>query len=232
MSDDPHARVVADRLAAVGERVEAARRRSARAADRVRILPVTKGFDLAVVRAAAAAGCAEVGENYAQELERKATTAAEEGLEMRWHMIGGVQRNKVRRIAEFVSLWHTVDRLSLGEAIAARAPGAAVMVQCNLSNEPHRPGCALEEVDTLVGQLGEVDLEVVGLMGVAPLGPPEGARPGFRALVDRAEALGLPERSIGMSGDLEVAVEEGATLVRVGTAIFGPRPPREPRPAG
>jgi uncharacterized pyridoxal phosphate-containing UPF0001 family protein len=98
-----------------------------------------------------------------------------------------------------------------------------VLVQVNLSGEPQKGGCAEGEVDGLVEGLAGLELDVRGLMGVAPAGPPEGSRPGFRRLVARADALGLPVRSIGMSADAEVAVSEGATMVRLGTALFGER---------
>jgi uncharacterized pyridoxal phosphate-containing UPF0001 family protein len=99
-------------------------------------------------------------------------------------------------------------------------------VQVDVTGEPSKGGCPPADVPALVERAADAGLEPKGLMAVGPLGPPEEARPGFRALVGLADQLGLAERSIGMSGDLEVAVQEGATMVRVGTALFGPRPPR------
>ncbi len=132
----------------------------------------------------------------------------------------------MRQIAPFVALWQTVDRAALAAEIARRAPGAAVLVQLNLSGEPQKGGCAPEEAEALVVRAADLGLDVRGLMGVAPAGPPELARPGFRQLVALADDLGLPVRSVGMSADLEVAVEEGSTMVRIGRDLFGERPVR------
>jgi pyridoxal phosphate enzyme (YggS family) len=192
----------------------------------VRILAVTKGFGPDVVEAALAVGFDAVGENYAQELVAKAERLAARGVHPTWHFLGRLQRNKVRHLAPLVSVWESLDRVELVDEVARRAPGAAVLVQANLSGEAHKGGAPLDGVAALVSRAQASGLDVRGLMGVGPTGPPELARPGFRALVALADDLGLPERSIGMSADLEVAVREGATEVRVGTALFGPRPPR------
>ena len=184
------------------------------------IVAVTKDHGPAAVRAAVTAGLHDVGENRAQELEAKATSAPD-GL--RWHFIGPVQRNKVRRVAAVVHLWQSVDRVAAGEEIAKRAPGAAVLVQVNVSGEPQKHGCGLAEAPALADQLAGLGLDVRGVMAIGPSGPPEDARPGFRRLRALADRLALPECSMGMSDDLEVAVQEGATIVRVGRALFGPR---------
>jgi pyridoxal phosphate enzyme (YggS family) len=192
----------------------------------VRILAVTKGFGPDAVDAALAAGLQAVGENYAQELIAKAELLAARGVHPTWHFLGRLQRNKVRHLAALVSVWESLDRVELVDEVARRAPGAAVLVQANLSGEPRKGGAPLGEVAALVARAQASGLEVRGLMGVGPAGAPELARPGFRDLVSLADDLGLAERSIGMSADLEVALSEGATEVRVGTALFGPRPPR------
>jgi uncharacterized pyridoxal phosphate-containing UPF0001 family protein len=143
-----------------------------------------------------------------------------------WHYLGAVQRNKVARLAPVVSCWQGLSRREEGEAIARRHPGATVLVQVNVSGLPGRGGCAPDGVPELVAGLRDQPLEVAGLMAVGPPGPPEAARPGF-ALVSRlADALDLPVRSMGMSDDLEVALSEGSTMVRLGRALFGDRPPR------
>jgi len=135
----------------------------------------------------------------------------------------------VRHLAPYVALWHSVDRVEVGAEIAKRAPGAAVLAQVNVSGEPQKGGCEPGATAVLVGALRELGLDVLGLMGVAPAGPPEAARPGFMHLASLAGELSLPELSIGMSDDLEVAVECGATYVRVGRSLFGARPVfREP----
>lgn len=193
----------------------------------VRIIAVTKGFDVAAPRAALTVGLSSLGENYAQELVAKDDALDEsERASIHWHFIGRLQRNKVRLLAARVAVWQSVDRIELLDEIARRAPGATVFVQVDLSGEPQKGGAAPDAVPGLVDHARSLGLDVRGLMGVGPAGPPEGSRAGFRALVDLADRLELPERSIGMSHDLEVAVEEGATLVRVGTALFGARPPR------
>ncbi|WP_420436668.1 YggS family pyridoxal phosphate-dependent enzyme [Candidatus Poriferisocius sp.] len=195
--------------------------------DRVRVVAVTKGFGPEAVLAAAGAGLLDVGENYAQELLAKAGALGEQ-LEAehlpRWHFIGRLQRNKIRKIAHLVDLWQSVDRTEAAVEIARRAPGARVLVQVDVAGIGDRGGCPPEETAQLVAGCQGAGLEVAGLMAVGQPGPPEGARPGFRLLAAQAADLGLAELSMGMTADIEVAVEEGATMVRVGTALFGPRP--------
>lgn len=197
--------------------------------ERVRLVAVTKGFPVEVVRAALDAGLVDIGESYVQELVRKAAEldADQRGARWpRWHFVGRLQRNKVRRAAPHVALWHSVDRLSLGAEIARFAPGAAVLVQVNTSREEQKGGCSPAMAPAVVDGLRDLGLDVRGLMTVGPAGPPEGSRPAFRALRQLADRLGLRELSMGMTGDLDVAVAEGATIVRVGTGLFGPRPAR------
>jgi PLP dependent protein len=211
---------VAAGLEAVRARIAAA----GGAPDRVTVVAVTKGFGPEAPRAALAAGLVHLGENYAQELEAKAAEVAGEG-EACWHFIGRLQRNKVRRVAPLVALWESVDRRPLGEEIARRAPGAKVLVQVNISAEEAKGGCTPEEAPELVGALGELGLDVRGLMGVAAAGEEARARAQFAELAALRASLGLAELSMGMTADLEAAVAEGATIVRVGTALFGQRPP-------
>jgi pyridoxal phosphate enzyme (YggS family) len=208
----------------VATRVAAVRTRIAELTDRpVRLVAVTKGHPVEVAAAALAAGCSDLGESYAQELVPKAAALAAGEPAPSWHFIGRLQTNKVRAVAGIVDLWQTVDRESLAIEVAKRAPGAAVLVQLDLAGLPGRGGCAPDEAPALVRRCAELGLQVRGLMGVGVPGPPESARPGFRLLDRMADDLGLEERSMGMSGDLDVAVEEGSTLVRVGTALVGPR---------
>jgi pyridoxal phosphate enzyme (YggS family) len=187
--------------------------------DRVRLVAVTKGFGVDVVRTALGAGLTDLGESYAQELLAKAEVHGAV-----WHFVGRLQRNKVRKVAPFVNLWQSVDRLSLGAEIARWAPGARVLAQVDLSGEPTKGGCPPPQLPGLVDGLRDLGLDVCGLMGIGPLAEPEAARPGFRMLRRMAEEHGFSELSMGMTADLEVAVEEGATMVRVGTGLFGPRP--------
>lgn len=186
----------------------------------VRIVAVTKGFGPEAVAAAVAAGLPDCGENFAQSLLAK-VDGAPDGT--RWHFLGPVQRNKVKALAPHVQLWHGIDREAAGAEVARRCPGAAVLVQVNLAGDPARPGCGWDEAGPLVDRLRALGLEVRGLMGVASPGAGV-AREQFRRLAQLARTLELGELSMGMSGDLEVAVEEGATIVRIGTALFGARP--------
>ena len=210
---------VADRLAAVRERLADAAGRAGRPASEVRLVVVTKGVPVPVVQAALDAGATELGENRAQELLAKAPTLKGQPT---WHFVGRLQRNKVAALAPVVDLWQSVDRLELGRAIASRAPGAAVLAEVNVATDPAKAGVAPEEAPALVDGLRSAGLAVDGLMTVPAAG--RDPRPAFAALAALAERLGLAEVSMGMSDDFEVAVEEGATIVRVGRAIFGPRP--------
>lgn len=208
---------VAANVAAVRERIAAAG-----GDGRVRLIAVSKGFGAEAVEAAVQAGVTDVGESYAQELVAKAAEVS--GPAPRWHFIGRLQTNKVKAVARLVDVWHSVDRATLGDEVARRAPGAQVLLQVNVTDEPQKGGCIPAEAPNLVKRFRQGGLEVVGLMAVGATGPAEAARPGFRLLNRLADRLQLPERSMGMSGDLEVAVEEGSTMVRVGRALFGDRP--------
>lgn len=212
--------VVAERLAAVRRRIAAA----GADPDRVTVVAVTKGFDVEAVRAARAAGIGAVGENYADELLEKAT-AAGPGL-VHWHYLGAVQRRKVGRLAPVVACWQSVCRVEEGRALAARAPGATVFVEVDVTGIPGRLGVHPEQAGRLVSDLRALDLVVEGLMMVGPPGPPEASRVAFREVGRLRRDLGLTHFSAGMSDDLEAAVAEGSTMVRVGRALFGPRPTR------
>jgi uncharacterized pyridoxal phosphate-containing UPF0001 family protein len=144
-------------------------------------------------------------------------------VEPTWHFIGRLQRNKVKSVAAAVSLWHSVDRPEIGEAIARHAPGARVLVQVNVGGEEQKGGCRPQDAPGIVAALGDLGLRVEGLMTVPPeAGDP---RPFFAQLQELASDLGLGTLSMGMSGDFEAAIEEGSTIVRVGTAVFGARRP-------
>jgi PLP dependent protein len=154
----------------------------------------------------------------------KAPAARAAGLAV--HFIGQLQTNKVRQLAGLVDLWETVDRPRLVTELAKRAPGARVLVQVDTTGEEGKGGCPLADVPALVRTATDAGLVVTGLMTVGPTeGGPEAARPGFRAVRALVADLGLATCSMGMSADLDVALEEGTTEIRVGTLLFGPRPP-------
>lgn len=193
---------------------------------RVELVCVTKGHPAEVVAAAAAAGCVQMGESYAQELLAKDAQlrVADAILGFEWQFIGRLQRNKVRQVAPLVGLWHTIDRSSLATEVARRAPGARVLVQLDLAGLPDRGGCPMPEASSLIEHCRQLGLQVEGLMGVGLPGDPERSRPAFRELGEIADAAELATRCIGMSDDLEVAVQEGSTMVRIGRALVGARP--------
>lgn len=235
---DPDGLAPAPEVAVVAARLEEIRRRiraTGRHPDSVRLVAVTKGFDVGAVTAALALGLVDIGENYAAELVAKAAHVADDadgapGDESRpcWHFLGAVQRRRVRELAAVVGCWQTLTRVVEGEAIAGRAPGARVLVEVDVSGLPGRNGCPPGAVPGLVRSLEALELDVGGLMVVAPPGPLEVARAAFRTTAALGADLGLAELSMGMSGDYEVALEEGATMVRVGQALFGPRRPHVP----
>jgi len=209
------------------KRLAELRRRIARSSphpEAVSVVAVTKGFGPAAVRAALSAGVTDVGENYAAELLAK-SAALPAGAGARWHFLGAVQRNKVARLAPLVECWQSVCRVEEGMAIARHRPGATILVQVDIAGLAGRRGVPPEAVTELVMSLAPGDLSVRGLMAVGVPGPPEASRPGFRRLVQLADELGLPVRSLGMSDDLDVALSEGSTMVRVGRALFGDRAP-------
>lgn len=191
--------------------------------DSIRIVAVTKGFGIAAVAAAVAAGLLDVGENYAQELLDKTDDAPPDA---RWHFLGVVQRNKVVRLSPWVRAWHGLDRPAAADAVAKANPGVEVFIEVNVSGVASRPGCAPQDVDALVAHCRALPLDVSGLMAVGPAGDLEGSRQCFRFLAHEGRRLGLRELSMGMSGDFEAAVAEGATTLRLGRVLFGPRPER------
>ena len=190
----------------------------------VSLIAVTKTFPRSAWFDAQAAGCDGIGENYAQELVSK---AAEGAAPLPVHFIGHVQTNKVRALADIVDVWQTVDRASVADEIAKRCPakGPTVFIQVNTSGEESKAGCAPDELAGLVERCRDLGLHLDGLMTIGPTsGEPVATRAACRLLRSLADEHGLAQRSMGMTGDLEVAVEEGSTMVRVGSAIFGPRP--------
>jgi pyridoxal phosphate enzyme (YggS family) len=207
---------VAEQVAEVRAQIARAAVIAGRDPSTVTLVAATKTVDVARVAEVIAAGVPDVGENRAQELLAKTEVAG-----ARWHFLGQLQRNKVRQLAPWVACWESVDRAELGLEIAQRAPGARVLVQVNLGEEPQKGGCAPDALAPLVETLAGTGLDVAGLMTV----PPHDGEPRrwFARLRELAGGLGLTELSMGMTEDYAVAVEEGATIVRVGRAIFGAR---------
>ena len=205
-------RIVGERIRALQDELEVS------SGGRTRLLPVTKAFGQDAVRAVREAGLTEVGESYAQELISKHGEV--DDSEVVWHMIGRLQRNKVRRLAGLVSLWQSVDRLEIVDEIARWAPGARILVQVDFLRRPAQGGCRPGDVELLVIRGCEAGLEVAGLMGIGLKGDREGTERSFAQIAKLADQLGLDERSMGMTDDRELAVEHGSTLVRVGRALF------------
>jgi hypothetical protein len=227
---------VAQNVARVHERMRQAAQRSGRDPAAVRLVAAAKTVDAARIRAAIAAGVTIIGENYLQEARRKIGQLGRGAVE--WHLIGTLQRNKVRYVFDLFDLLHAVDRLELaaeihrrGERLGRRIP---VLLEVNIGAEASksgfRPRALLADVEKLAPL---THVQVRGLMTIPPpTATPDEARPFYQELRDLRdrlarkgiEGLDFAELSMGMTADFEVAIEEGATLVRVGTAIFGPRP--------
>ena len=234
MSAFPH---LQDNLTAVRGRLDRAARAAGRDPSSIRLVAISKTFPPEAVRTAAAAGQLDFGENRVQEALPKIEAVADPALS--WHLVGHLQSNKVRRAVTAFTWIHSVDSLSLlrqlDTAAAARGVSPKLLIQVDLAGESTKFGLPEPQVADVVRAAGDLQAaRLVGLMLLPPYAEnPEDARPWFRRLRqlrDRLAADGIPpgrlaELSMGMSHDFHVAVEEGATIVRVGTAIFGERPP-------
>jgi pyridoxal phosphate enzyme (YggS family) len=227
---------VAGRVERVRERIATAAGRAGRDPAAITLVAVAKLHPVEAIRAALAAGVADIGENYAQELEAKAAELA--GTGVRWHFVGRLQRNKAGTLVAARALVHSLASLPAARALGRRAHAAGTvaraLVQVELDERPAAHGVRPADLEGFVAAGRAVEgLELAGLMVMpAAAADPEASRPAFRRAAELAWSLGPGMRhlSMGMTDDLEVAVEEGATLVRVGTAVFGPRPARRPRP--
>ena len=231
-------------LSRIRETIGIHARKAGRDPDRITVVAVTKTVPPQRIREALAAGLRVFGENRVQEAKAKIPQV---DAEAQWHLVGHLQTNKARDAVALFSLIHSVDSLRLAQAIDKQAARLGktqrVLVQVNVSGEPSKFGVAPEETAELLRAMAALShVRVEGLMTIPPLDPdPEASRPYYRRLRELAETLNalhlegvsMQELSMGMSGDYPVAVEEGATLVRIGTALFGPRPPAPPvRQAG
>ena len=223
---------IVENLNQVRQRIAEAARNSGRSADDVKLVAVTKYVDVSTIRDLVAAGCRDVGESRPQELWVKA--AELDDLSINWHLIGHLQRNKVERTLPLVSLIHSADSLRLLSAInkaAARLPNAAaVLLEVNISGDRSKHGVSPDEIGRMLPEIAAFDrVRVHGLMTMAGReGDLDSARRDFARLRELRDHLlrelpsgiSLDELSMGMSGDFEVAIEEGATIVRIGSALF------------
>ena len=235
---------VAENVATVRARIGEAARRAGRAPDEILLVAVSKTQPAEALRAAYAAGIRDFGENYVQELVQKAESLADLA-ELRFHAIGHVQRNKAKFLARLASAVHTIDSAELARELGRRLassteprpprafgddPRLPVLVEVNIANEPQKSGVAPDAVEAVLASVEQQpELRLAGLMCVPPFGDdPREALPHFEALAELRERHGgarrLPELSMGMTADFEHAIQAGATVVRVGTAIFGLRP--------
>ena len=228
VNQPPSVEVVAARVDDIRRRIAAVTSR------RVAIVGVTKTFSADAWTVARDAGCDAVGENYAQEILTKHAELVSRGIDESTlpavHFIGHLQSNKVRQLYPVVALWQTVDRTSVVSALAREQDRtgrqAAILVQVNATGEEQKSGCSPEAVDDLVAAARAAGLDVRGLMTVGPTsGEADPTRRAFRIVAERARSIGLPEVSMGMSGDMDIALDEGSTMLRIGTTLFGQRPP-------
>jgi len=218
--------VIAANLSRIRERIAAAAVRAGRDPESVRLVGVSKTFAAAAVVAAVRAGLADVSENRVQEAAAKAPEVALAGARPVWHLIGHLQTNKVKAALQLFDYIHSVDSLRLAESLSRHAERPLdVLLEVNVAGEASKTGFAPAEVPAAASAVAALPgVHLHGLMTVAPeVASAEDVRPVFRELRQLNESLGLAELSMGMSGDFEVAIEEGATMVRIGRAIFGPR---------
>ncbi|HKE29201.1 MAG TPA: YggS family pyridoxal phosphate-dependent enzyme [Bryobacteraceae bacterium] len=215
---------LAERLAAVRERIARAAGKARRDPSQITLLAVTKVFPAAVIREAHALGLREFGENYVQEFEGKAPEVSDLAG-ARFHLIGHLQSNKSSRAAELFQVIQTVDSPKLARRLDSAGRPLDVMLEVKLSLEDAKSGAEPAELTTLIEAVRDCpNLKLLGLMAMPPWSDdPEASRPYFKQLAELAKAHGLAQLSMGMSHDLEAAIEEGATCVRVGTALFGKR---------
>ncbi len=222
---------LAGRLEALEARLTAACAKAGRPRESVRLVAVSKLHPASAIEAAHALGLRDFGENYAQELRDKARQLAHlAGL--RWHAIGPVQPKNAKYVAATATLFHALESLEVARELDRRrqGPPLEVLIEVNLAQETSKAGLAPEQVKPLAEQLaGLKNVKLVGLTAMPPLvEDAEVNRPHFRALKQLAGQMGLLQLSMGTTADFEVAIEEGATLVRVGTALFGERPTPAP----
>ena len=205
----------------------AACRRAGRSPDEVTLVGVSKGMPALAVAEAHAAGLQDVGENRVQEAAAKIEALAAQGVRPRWHLVGHLQTNKAKTVTGLFAILHSVDSVRLAQALSRRArEPLPILLEVNVAQEASKFGFTPQEVASALRSIVDLpNLDVRGLMTIAPqTDQPESVRPVFQRLRELRDELGLRELSMGMTNDFEVAIEEGATMVRVGRAIFGERP--------
>ena len=210
----------------VQERIARACEQSHRSPSDVKLVAVTKGFEASAIRTAFDCGLRDFGENRVQEAENKIGQLADLKPYVTWHMVGHLQSNKAKTAVALFDIIHSIDSVKLARILSQRAQRALpILLQVNVSGEAPKSGFTLEEVDAALSEIKQLpNLQIVGLMTIAPLiTDPETVRPVFRKLQELRDSFGLKHLSMGMTDDFEVAVEEGATMLRIGRAIFGNR---------
>ncbi|MBI4297807.1 MAG: YggS family pyridoxal phosphate-dependent enzyme [Chloroflexi bacterium] len=216
---------VGERLGMVRQRISAACQRAGRSSEDITLVAITKGVAPPAILEAYRAGARHFGENRVQEAADKLLALLPDMPEATWHMVGHLQTNKVKMALGLFGIIHSVDSLKLAQSLSQRATGRlSILLQVNVSGEASKMGLPPEAVAGVAAQITALSgLELVGLMTIAPqVDDPEKVRPVFRRLRELRDSLGLRNLSMGMTDDFEVAVEEGATMVRLGRAIFGP----------
>jgi pyridoxal phosphate enzyme (YggS family) len=224
--------MIAENIQNIRQRIDSACLRAKRTPDEVTLIAVAKTFGSGEILEAVQAGAKDIGENFVQEMSQKLIDIQDNSI--RWHFIGHLQTNKIKYIIDTVYLIHSVDSLRLGKELSSQAgkhgKKVNILVEVNTSNEESKFGVTPDSAPALVKELSLLPhLHLMGLMTIGPFLPdPEESRPAFRTLREvrdalQKEGMALPHLSMGMTNDFEVAIEEGSTMVRIGTAIFGKR---------
>ncbi len=225
--------MVAENAKIIRDRIARACKRVGRSGDDITLIAVTKSFGTEEIRMAYEAGIRDIGENYVQEARRKHEELSDKPL--RWHFIGHLQSNKIKYLADWISMIHTVDSIELGKQLSAWGARTKrtfdVLVEVNTTGEATKYGVTIEKASSLAKELSTLpNIHLRGFMTIGRFLPdPEESRPAFRSLrklrdVMQGEGVPMTDLSMGMTNDFEVAIEEGATHVRIGTGLFGKRP--------
>ena len=214
MTSETYSEEIKERLEKINEIIDA------KAQNPVTLIGVTKGFTHQEVNIASELGIKNFGENYAQELLTKNPLV---NPEISWHYIGQLQSNKIRKISHLVDVWHSVTSLKLAREIHKRNDQAQILLQVSLMGPSNSKGFEVEQLPQLISELRDMNIDISGLMTMGVPGDKVATRVVFKELRKLADTFELPECSMGMSGDFEIALESGASMIRVGSAIFGNR---------